>query len=330
MVCTSAISSWFLPRCNRWSTRSSPQFAHFFLQYAYCTSQSERRAIHATPSHRNKTGSRQARHHRNKTRRKTRSTPFTTRGHETRSSSLSQNGLSQNGMSQNGMMMMLREHTRRSHSAMRSLLLSTLSICSSLMQSSIKTVTPSWVALGPSPALSNPDKGHMPSASLAMSHHVSHISRSEAERVAVAPQLTTPWTCAGRPTQSGTTMPPCICIAGPEPGIVSASSSAFHVLWFSSSSSVSHVSLRISRIHTQAPCTQMEAHTSCCDLREHAVDGSIVIRWDWHFDPPFFLHLIIASILSLHPIRSCVTFVQSVPTHCATACSHLHTLNRRP
>ena len=48
---------------------------------------------------------------------------------------------------------------------------------------------------------------------------------------------------------------------------------------------------RIPRIHTEAPCTHMKGHTSCCNLREHAVDGSIIIRWDWHFDLPFFVSL---------------------------------------
>ena len=38
-------------------------------------------------------------------------------------------------------------------------------------------------AFGPSPALSNPDKDHMPSASLPISHYVSCISRSDAGRV---------------------------------------------------------------------------------------------------------------------------------------------------
>ena len=81
---------------------------------------------------------------------------------------------------------------------------------------------------------------------------------------------------------------------------------------------------RVPLIHTQAPCTHMEAHTSCCYLREHAVDGSIVISMGLAFRSAIccFLHLIIASILALHPIRSCATFVQSVPRHCATACSH--------
>ena len=50
----------------------------------------------------------------------------------------------------------------------------------------------------------------------------------------------------------------------------------------------------------------MWRHTSCFDLSEHTADGSIVTRWDWHFDPPFFcsLHLIIAFHLGPppHPI----------------------------
>ena len=46
-------------------------------------------------------------------------------------------------------------------------------------------------ALGPNPAV-NPDKAHMPSASLPISHYVSHTSRSETGRAAVAPLLATP------------------------------------------------------------------------------------------------------------------------------------------
>ena len=108
------------------------------------------------------------------------------------------------------------------------------------------------------------------------------------------------------------------CIAELEPGIVSASGSAFHVFVGFSSSPPDHLYrcyfLRIPRFHTR-------------DLREHAVDGSIVIRWDWHFDPPFFcsLHLIIAAILALHPIRSWATFVQiCANTQCNSLLSSPH------
>ena len=142
-------------------------------------------------------------------------------------------------------------------------------------------------ALGPNPALSNPDNAHMPSASLHISHYMSHISRGEAGRVAVAHLLASPWTCTRCPTQSGTSQS---CIAGLESGMVSASSSAFHWLWFLPTPCHLHRCC-FPRIQMEAPCTRMEAHTSCCDLREHAVDGSIVIRWDWHFDPPFWFSL---------------------------------------
>ena len=90
--------------------------------------------------------------------------------------------------------------------------------------------------------------------------------------------------------------------------------------------------LRIPRIHTQVPCTHMEAHTSCCVFARRScwwVDRHSV-GLAFRSTIFCFLHLIIASILALHPIRSCATFVQPVPTHCATACSRRHTLNLRP
>ena len=106
------------------------------------------------------------------------------------------------------MMMMIRGHSGRSSSAMRSLLLSTLSICSNLMQSSSKNCDPVLGALGPRPALSNPDKAHMPSASLPISRYNMNFkkkkdgqqfhcggkysSRSVAGRVAVALLVSTP------------------------------------------------------------------------------------------------------------------------------------------
>ena len=67
-------------------------------------------------------------------------------------------------------------------------------------------------------------------------------------------------------------------------------------------------------------------------LFERARCQWIVMRWDCNCDQPFFvfLHLIIASILAFHATRSCATFIHSVQTHCATACSHLHARNRRP
>ena len=91
------------------------------------------------------------------------------------------------------------------------------------------------------------------------------------------------------------TSQPCrlCCITGLEPGIVSASSSAFHELWFPPPPH--HLCRccfpRILRVHTEAPCAHMEGRTSCCYLREHAVDGSARSSFygDWHFDPPFFV-----------------------------------------
>ena len=122
--------------------------------------------------------------------------------------------------------------------------------------------------------------------------------------------------------------------AGLKPGIVSNSSSAFQVLSFRPRPYrlFRCCFLRVHcmpRAHPQVPCEHMDImlrfETKTLLMSRTSFDGtgiSIHIFW--------FLHLIIASILSLHPNRSCATFVQSVPTHCATACSHLHTLNLRP
>ena len=154
------------------------------------------------------------------------------------------------------MIMMIRGHSRRSRSAVRSIPLSTLSICANLMQKLKQNCDPVLGALGPSPALSNPDKAHLPSASLPISRYVSLISRSETWRVAVALLLhhsmdmyrmsNAKWH-DNATLHTSQSCRPC-CIAGLEPGIVSASSSTFHVLWFSSSSSssVSPVSLLFS------------------------------------------------------------------------------------
>ena len=161
-------------------------------------------------------------------------------------------------------MVMIRGHAGRSRSTVRPLLLSAVLPVQVLMQRTCKTVTP----------LTRPTylllHCHCPVRSI-------YTSRSVAGRVAV-------WTCTGCPTRRGTTKPPnkppnsCrpFCIGGLEPSIVSTSSNAFHVLWFSSTS-VSPVSLLSCPVfhvyHMEAPCTHMEAHTSCCCVREHAVDG---------------------------------------------------------
>ena len=110
---------------------------------------------------------------------------------------------------------------------------------------------------------------------------------------------------------------PC-CIDGLDPGNVSNSNSMFHVLWFSSSSE-SHVSLLLAMYSYGSRHIMLLFERRRCQW--------IVIRWDCPCDHPFlcFLHLIIASILALHAARSCATFTHSVPTHCDTACSHLHT-----
>ena len=120
------------------------------------------------------------------------------------------------------------------------------------------------------------------------------------------------------------------CIAGLDPGIVSTSSSAFHVLWFSSSS-VSLVSLLFSAYSTDStyayagarytqggPHIMLRFEMKTLLVNRTSIDGTGISIHHLLFSP------------HNHPIRSCVTSVQSVPTHCATACSHLHTLNLRP
>ena len=64
------------------------------------------------------------------------------------------------------------------------------------------------------------------------------------------------------------------CISGLALGIVSASSSAFLVVRFSSPSSAWSVLLHVPR--ARAPCAHLEGRTSCC-LRERDVDGSLSI-----------------------------------------------------
>ena len=207
-------------------------------------------------------------------------------------------------------------------------------------------IHPLFGAVGPSPSfLSCTGQASMYPASLSYSHSTLCRSHSEAERgraavlllsllarecrhwlahhlgvSAVTHLLTVPWTNTKCPARNGKTAAlhtsqswRLCCIAGLELGIVSTSNSAFHVLWFSSSS-VSLVSLLFSA-YSSCPCSGTMyscgvAHVMLCFETKKVVDAE-----------RHSIGLAFRSFIFLHiPTNLCATFVQ-VPTHCATASS---------